>query len=856
MELQDDLLCAACKQLGLASIFDPRRFDDLPGLDTPEGASAKWTRYIQHVGHWSFPESSDNPVAASCPFCVFVRDAVTRGLPAWSKKSRELLVFPSYLLYDFVNFASASSASQASIKVPTTTYLLIVNHQYVEAFDMFNNAESWVDWLRRVCHTPFVAASLSCCVMPHLDGESSGTPPLSASPKTLRDDRPDYQAIRQWLDICVARHGALCSPPSGPPVPRLKLIDCRTRRIINAEPGKKYDYVALSYVWGKKPPDSYDYPQLPESLPLVILDAMTVVLRLGLQYIWIDRYCIWQEDQVHKMSQVNKMDQVYGDAYLAIVACAGDDPSHGLPGHHTMITHRSFQDQREAVAKSVWKSRAWTYQEECLAPRKLYFTDYETSFECHGMMCFEHLALPLAYSSNVGLETQPFWNNKHIHNKPEIIWALVGEYSERQLTYQSDRINAIFGMFNAWSRLHPECSHYWGVPIVAAPSCWKMVDDSEFAIDMNKYIWQGGVSTLTRALLAGLYMWSEDAETQAGERPRHFPSWSWAGQGSKVKVGTLYHRGPTALARRTFEYDAPVWAERPDGTTEAWDKFCQYSATGRLQLPPATQWTPYLHIEGWVFKVGPFCRLTIKDEPATSNIFHVPATVAASSGDQPTPPHYREFKADYCQHPGPDALLTTQYEAITFEPPASARFALVLRGCIDQDSGGAFFERIGVLELAVWEIEGDRKRGEWKIMSVDDDQVGSHLANHVKNVSEVQSFHQCLHTIVITFFGQLRECRRGRRISGPRCIVRVVIDQGAVNVQREQLGCIELRLLYRLPLCFCMLQRAEKVECHFLLSGEGCFGVLASVAEGASLASDEIERFNCNVRYFIQHWSR
>ena len=66
------------------------------------------------------------------------------------------------------------------------------------------------------------------------------------------------------MAICVAQHGNKCAPPNGLPVPRLKLIDCQARRIVSAPPDKKNDYVALSYVWGKDPPEPYDYPLLPE----------------------------------------------------------------------------------------------------------------------------------------------------------------------------------------------------------------------------------------------------------------------------------------------------------------------------------------------------------------------------------------------------------------------------------------------------------------------------------------------------------------------------------------------------------------------------------------------------------------
>ncbi|KAG7151321.1 hypothetical protein HYQ46_012905 [Verticillium longisporum] len=165
------------------------------------------------------------------------------------------------------------------------------------------------------------------------------------------------------------------------PVPRLKLKDCEARRIIKPDPNRKYPYVALSYVWESAPPEKYNYTNLPDDLPPVILDTMRAVVKLGFRYVWIDRYCIWQDDQTHKMSQVERMDQIYSDAELTIVAVGAKDPGYGLPGltlsrtQHVPINKRigerhlvgkfSHHWQLNEVSKSKWATRGWTFQETC-----------------------------------------------------------------------------------------------------------------------------------------------------------------------------------------------------------------------------------------------------------------------------------------------------------------------------------------------------------------------------------------------------------------------------------------------------------------------------------------------------------
>lgn len=64
---------------------------------------------------------------------------------------------------------------------------------------------------------------------------------------------------------------------------------------------------------------------------------MEVVLLLGKQYLWADKYCINQfpkteEGIQHKKRQLDSMAEVYEQAYLTIVAAKGAIENHGLCG--------------------------------------------------------------------------------------------------------------------------------------------------------------------------------------------------------------------------------------------------------------------------------------------------------------------------------------------------------------------------------------------------------------------------------------------------------------------------------------------------------------------------------------------
>ena len=130
------------------------------------------------------------------------------------------------------------------------------------------------------------------------------TPPRVGT-RRLLPDRIDYHLLRTWYCFCAPNHPE-CAISSRQYPKMLKVIDCRTRRIIGAPPS--CSYVALSYVWGKQQPaaissfassgkNTGNRSLSSITIPSVISDAMIVTLELGWQYLWVDRYCIDQNDE-------------------------------------------------------------------------------------------------------------------------------------------------------------------------------------------------------------------------------------------------------------------------------------------------------------------------------------------------------------------------------------------------------------------------------------------------------------------------------------------------------------------------------------------------------------------------------
>lgn len=161
--------------------------------------------------------------------------------------------------------------------------------------------------------------------------------------------------LRSWLDLCREKHKGPCVARS--PKTRSKFSELLSHSyfgvvdVMNMQltelprarsSSKPPPYAALSYVWGLKRTFTTKLENvnllrmhggvekiLPE-LPKIIRDAIDLVRRLGIQYVWVDSLCIIQDsDRSWKLNAYN-MDSIYGNAELTICAADGKDASAGL----------------------------------------------------------------------------------------------------------------------------------------------------------------------------------------------------------------------------------------------------------------------------------------------------------------------------------------------------------------------------------------------------------------------------------------------------------------------------------------------------------------------------------------------
>ncbi|KAH8794858.1 hypothetical protein BGZ57DRAFT_732683, partial [Hyaloscypha finlandica] len=65
-------------------------------------------------------------------------------------------------------------------------------------------------------------------------------------------------------------------------------------------------------------------------LPKTLQDAVYVARGLGLQRLWIDSFCIVQDDQNYWETDSKLMESVFGSAYCIVAASCASGSSDGL----------------------------------------------------------------------------------------------------------------------------------------------------------------------------------------------------------------------------------------------------------------------------------------------------------------------------------------------------------------------------------------------------------------------------------------------------------------------------------------------------------------------------------------------
>jgi len=226
-------------------------------------------------------------------------------------------------------------------------------------------------------------------------------------------------------------------------------------------------YCALSYRWGKGPPDCMLRTQpigervvSLSSMPQTFKDAITVARALKIRFIWIDALCIIQPSAHQDFTDWNaegpRMWLVYQNAICTLAATCSSNPDDGflckvsndymqpcsiLGKNENNSTTSWFLLPHESsffgsVATSSLNTRGWVAQERLLSRRLLHFTEDGVFWECQGIEDHSLSTWHREDGNTVGMQHASTMN-------PDEWIKFIGFYSGSEFTQPSDRLVAL-----------------------------------------------------------------------------------------------------------------------------------------------------------------------------------------------------------------------------------------------------------------------------------------------------------------------------------------------------------------------------------------------------------------------------
>ncbi|KAI0802800.1 HET-domain-containing protein [Xylaria sp. FL0064] len=279
-------------------------------------------------------------------------------------------------------------------------------------------------------------------------------------------------------------------------------------------------YIALSHRWGGQMPLQLKANNINEfkkgislsSLPSTFQDAIKICRALAVNYIWIDSICIIQNSKEDWDIAGSMMDHTYANSWLTIAADAaanhktgfihtsarenlrarsrqlvcrgsGGKPSEifvrpwrefgslgGFGRHYAAMEHEGVEpSQRLTNQGSFLLRRGWVLQETLLPHRMIQFLPDEVTWRCATVSRCECQPRP---HEKVVHEPLDLERPREIdpRNLKEYWKEVIEQYTQRQLTFPSDRLAALAGMASRAHSVCPDAQYYAGLWSDTLPS--------------------------------------------------------------------------------------------------------------------------------------------------------------------------------------------------------------------------------------------------------------------------------------------------------------------------------------------------------------------------------------------------
>jgi heterokaryon incompatibility protein (HET) len=302
-----------------------------------------------------------------------------------------------------------------------------------------------------------------------------------------------FQMAAAWMNECLTGHKRCIGAGNlTPPVLPTRVIDVgpsdgsQSPRLHTGR-AERALYFTLSYRWPQGHSDIFQTTNLRlgryktaiplEALPKSMQDAIFVTRRFGIQYLWIDALCIIQDSREDWNAEARDMAKIYKNSLLTISAAADNaEASQGIFRVRSRLQTRPFDSNtqwssginkyvfadRRATKdgirpSSVLDTRAWVLQEQILSPRVLSFSNEELYWDCASLNASETFpdGIPDFYDSSLKFhdvqilkEAMLGWEQTNISLEQFYTsWIrIIEEYSERQMTKETDKLAAILGL--------------------------------------------------------------------------------------------------------------------------------------------------------------------------------------------------------------------------------------------------------------------------------------------------------------------------------------------------------------------------------------------------------------------------
>ena len=365
--------------------------------------------------------------------------------------------------------------------------------------------------------------------------------PSTGDPKVL-------DLARLWLEGCMTTHDQ-CRLPTIPVHPvwspkRLLQISASDSSVSNLRLVQSPNlldskgYLTLSHRWGgadvvKLTEDTINafLVEIPLArLPRNFLDAILVTVHLGFKFLWIDSLCIIQDSQTDWQQESVNMGRIYRHAQCTIAAVEAQDSHGGLfrernelvltccqllgtqqGGHHMLWAERIDQPGPQPLYH-----RAWVLQEQCMSRRILEFGTTKISWKCISDAASEYSPHLRNREVHGGFSTHVRFNCQTeriltVLDDQELIgkynapsrylysghwiqtwWDVIENYTERDLTYATDRAAAINGLISSISKARGVSVAYgmW-TPYLLCDLLWRarVPAEGRVAIESPSWSW-------------------------------------------------------------------------------------------------------------------------------------------------------------------------------------------------------------------------------------------------------------------------------------------------------------------------------------------------------------------------------